>query len=108
MTRLLTERRDIINKRRVQRLWQEEGLRNPLRKRRKRARGRSENSCAMKKGAPKKRECWDLTMDETHVCPQIAVEEHFYIALALLLLILARYSSNRMDPFRKVPQIFCL
>ncbi len=36
----------------------------------------------------------------------LAVEEHFYIALALLLLVLARYSSNRRDPFRKVPQIF--
>lgn len=36
----------------------------------------------------------------------LAVEEHFYIALALLLLILARYSSDRTDPFRKVPQIF--
>jgi peptidoglycan/LPS O-acetylase OafA/YrhL len=36
----------------------------------------------------------------------LAVEEHFYIALALLLLVLARYSSNRTDPFRRVPQIF--
>jgi len=36
----------------------------------------------------------------------LAVEEHFYIALALLLLVLARHSSNRTDPFRKVPQIF--
>jgi peptidoglycan/LPS O-acetylase OafA/YrhL len=36
----------------------------------------------------------------------LAVEEHFYIALALLLLLLARYSKNRRDPFRKVPQIF--
>jgi peptidoglycan/LPS O-acetylase OafA/YrhL len=36
----------------------------------------------------------------------LAVEEHFYIALALLLLLLARYSTNRKDPFRKVPQIF--
>ena len=36
----------------------------------------------------------------------LAVEEHFYIALALLLLVLARYSSNRTDPFRKVPPIF--
>lgn len=36
----------------------------------------------------------------------LAVEEHFYIALALLLLVLARYSLNRRDPFRKVPQIF--
>src|SRR5262252_1494496 len=38
----------------------------------------------------------------------LAVEEHFYIALALLLLVLARYSSNRTDPFRKVPHIFFL
>jgi peptidoglycan/LPS O-acetylase OafA/YrhL len=36
----------------------------------------------------------------------LAVEEHFYIALALLLLVLARYSSNRTDPFGKVPHIF--
>jgi peptidoglycan/LPS O-acetylase OafA/YrhL len=38
----------------------------------------------------------------------LAVEEHFYIALALLLLVLARYSSNRTDPFRKVPQVFLI
>jgi len=49
MTRLLRRAGMEINKKRVQRLWREEGLRNPLRKRRKRARGRSENSCAMKK-----------------------------------------------------------
>jgi peptidoglycan/LPS O-acetylase OafA/YrhL len=36
----------------------------------------------------------------------LAVEEHFYIALAVLLLLLARYSTNRQDPFRKVPLIF--
>jgi peptidoglycan/LPS O-acetylase OafA/YrhL len=36
----------------------------------------------------------------------LAVEEHFYIVLALLLLLLARYSSNRQDPFRRIPQIF--
>jgi peptidoglycan/LPS O-acetylase OafA/YrhL len=34
------------------------------------------------------------------------VEEHFYIALALLLIALAHSSSNQKDPFRKVPQIF--
>jgi transposase InsO family protein len=55
-----------INKKRVQRLWREEGLRNPLRKRRKRARGHSENSCAMKKAEHKNHVwCWDFTMDET-------------------------------------------
>src|SRR5258708_37291906 len=55
-----------INKKRVQRLWREEGLRNPLRKRRKRARGHSENSCAMKKAEYKNHVwCWDFTMDET-------------------------------------------
>jgi peptidoglycan/LPS O-acetylase OafA/YrhL len=36
----------------------------------------------------------------------LAVEEHFYIALAVLFLLLARYSTNREDPFQKVPQIF--
>jgi len=49
MTRLLRREGMKVNRKRVQRLWREEGLRNPLRKRRKRARGRSENSCAMKK-----------------------------------------------------------
>jgi peptidoglycan/LPS O-acetylase OafA/YrhL len=36
----------------------------------------------------------------------LAVEEHFYIGLALLLLFLAKYSVDRSDPFRKIPQIF--
>jgi peptidoglycan/LPS O-acetylase OafA/YrhL len=36
----------------------------------------------------------------------LAVEEHFYIGLALLLLFLARYSADRADPFQKIPQIF--
>ena len=50
----------------VQRLWREEGLRNPLRKRRKRARGHSENSCAIKKAEYKNPVwCWDFTMEGT-------------------------------------------
>jgi putative transposase len=66
MTRLLKREGMKINKKRVQRLWREEGLRNPRRKRRKRARGHSENSCAMKKAEYKNRVwCWDFTMDET-------------------------------------------
>src|SRR5208282_4440234 len=47
-------------------LRREEGLRNPLRKRRKRARGHSENSCAIRKAEYKNHVwCWDFTMDET-------------------------------------------
>ncbi len=66
MTRLLRREGMKINKKRVQRLWREEGLRNPLRKRRKRARGHSENSCATKKAEYKNHVwCWDFTMDET-------------------------------------------
>jgi transposase InsO family protein len=66
MTRLLRRAGMKINKKRVQRLWREEGLRNPLRKRRKRARGHSENSCAMKNAEYKNHVwCWDFTMDET-------------------------------------------
>ncbi len=66
MARLLRREGMKINKKRVQRLWREEGLRNPLRKRRKRARGHSENSCAMKKAEYKNHVwCWDFTMDET-------------------------------------------
>src|SRR5208282_3181604 len=66
MTRLLRREGMAINKKRVQRLWREEGLRNPLRKRRKRARGHSENSCAVKKSEHKNHVwCWDFTMDET-------------------------------------------
>ena len=66
MTRLLRREGMQINKKRVQRLWREEGLRNPLRKRRKRARGHSENSCAIKKAEYKNHVwCWDFTMDET-------------------------------------------
>jgi putative transposase len=66
MTKLLQREGMKINKKRVQRLWREEGLRNPLRKRRKRARGHSENSCAMKKAEYQNHVwCWDFTMDET-------------------------------------------
>jgi transposase InsO family protein len=66
MTRLLWREGMHINTKRVQRLWREEGLRNPLRKRRKRARGHSENSCAMKRAEYKNHVwCWDFTMDET-------------------------------------------
>jgi putative transposase len=66
MTKLLQREGMRINKKRVQRLWREEGLRNPLKKRRKRARGHSENSCAMKKAVYKNHVwCWDFTMDET-------------------------------------------
>ena len=66
MTRLLRREGMQINKKRVQRLWREEGLRNPFRKRRKRARGHSQNSCTMKKTEHKNHVwCWDFTMDET-------------------------------------------
>ena len=66
MTRLLRREGMHVNRKRVQRLWREEGLRNPLRKRRKRARGHSENSCAMKKAEYKNHVwSWDFTMDET-------------------------------------------
>src|SRR5260370_4661189 len=66
MTRLLKREGMKINKKRVQRLWREEGLRNPLRKRRKSARGHSENRCAMEKAEHKNHVwCWDFTMDET-------------------------------------------
>jgi peptidoglycan/LPS O-acetylase OafA/YrhL len=33
----------------------------------------------------------------------LAVEEHFYIFLPIFLFILARFSSNRQDPFRLIP-----
>jgi|SRR5580704_16762150 peptidoglycan/LPS O-acetylase OafA/YrhL len=36
----------------------------------------------------------------------LAVEEHFYIGLGVLLLILARSCPDRMDPFRTIPRIF--
>jgi putative transposase len=66
MTRLLRREGMKINKKRVQRLWREEGLRNPLRKRRKRARGHSENGCAVKRAEHKNHVwCWDFTIDET-------------------------------------------
>jgi len=42
---------------------------------------------------------WDHTWS-------LAVEEHFYIFLPVLLLILVRFSSNRQDPFRPLPWIF--
>src|SRR5258708_38827456 len=48
-TRLLQREGMRINRKRVPRVWRGEGLRNPPRKRRERARGDSENSGAMKK-----------------------------------------------------------
>lgn len=36
----------------------------------------------------------------------LAVEEHFYIGLALLLLVLGKVSSDRSNPFRSIPWIF--
>jgi len=42
---------------------------------------------------------WDHTWS-------LAVEEHFYIALALLLFLLARRSSGRANPFGRIPVIF--
>ena len=66
MTRLLRREGMKVNRKRVQRLWREEGLRQPPRKRRKRARGHSGNSCAVKKAEHKNHVwCWDFTMDET-------------------------------------------
>jgi putative transposase len=66
MARLLRREGLKVNRKRVQRLWREEGLRNPLRKRQKRARGHSENSCAVKKAEYQNHVwCWDFTMDET-------------------------------------------
>jgi len=66
MTVLLRREGLVVNQKRVQRLWREEGLRNPLRKRKKRARGHSANSCALKKAEYKNHVwCWDFTMDET-------------------------------------------
>jgi len=40
-----------VNKKRVQRLWQKEGLQVPYRRKIKRSRGRSENACFVKKAA---------------------------------------------------------
>ena len=36
----------------------------------------------------------------------LAVEEHFYILLPLLLIALIKFSSNRADPFASIPRIF--
>lgn len=38
----------------------------------------------------------------------LAVEEHFYVALPLLLLAMYRLSKNRKDPFWSVPYAFCI
>jgi peptidoglycan/LPS O-acetylase OafA/YrhL len=42
---------------------------------------------------------WDHTWS-------LAIEEHFYIFLPVLLLVLVRFSSNRQDPFRILPWAF--
>ena len=36
----------------------------------------------------------------------LAVEEHFYIALALLFLVLTRFSPTKENPFRSIPWVF--
>jgi peptidoglycan/LPS O-acetylase OafA/YrhL len=38
----------------------------------------------------------------------LAVEEHFYIVLPLLLLAMCRLSKNRKDPFWFIPYAFCI
>jgi peptidoglycan/LPS O-acetylase OafA/YrhL len=38
----------------------------------------------------------------------LAVEEHFYIILPLLLLALTKFSKNRPDPFWSIPYLFCV
>jgi putative transposase len=66
MTQLLRREGWRVHKKRVQRLWEKEGLRNPPRKRRKRARGRTANRCAVKKAEYKNHVwCGDFTMEET-------------------------------------------
>lgn len=37
----------------------------------------------------------------------LAVEEHFYLALPLMLLLLAKRKKKPSDPFRRVPVLFC-
>jgi peptidoglycan/LPS O-acetylase OafA/YrhL len=48
---------------------------------------------------------WHGVWDHTWT---LAVEEHFYIFLPVLLLILVRFSSNLQDPFRALPWIFAV
>jgi peptidoglycan/LPS O-acetylase OafA/YrhL len=38
----------------------------------------------------------------------LAVEEHFYLALPLLLILLCRGARNRRDPFRALPWVFAV
>ena len=38
----------------------------------------------------------------------LAVEEHFYLALPLLLIVLSRFLRDRRDPFRALPGLFVL
>ena len=46
---------------------------------------------------------WHGVWDHTWT---LAVEEHFYILLPVLLVLLVRFSSNRQDPFRVLPWTF--
>jgi peptidoglycan/LPS O-acetylase OafA/YrhL len=38
----------------------------------------------------------------------LAIEEHFYILLPILVILLIRYSSDRADPFRSIPWVFAV
>ena len=46
---------------------------------------------------------WQGVWDHTWT---LAIEEHFYVFLPVLLLLLVRFSSNRQDPFRALPWTF--
>jgi len=55
-----------VNPKRVQRLWRQEGLQVPYRRKRKASRGRSENSCSVKKaGAINHVWTYDFIEDQT-------------------------------------------
>jgi len=56
----------IVNHKRVQRIWQKEGLQVPYRRRFKKAKGNSENSCAVKKASfPNHVWTYDFMSDQT-------------------------------------------
>ena len=38
----------------------------------------------------------------------LAVEEHFYIFLPLLLIVLTKVSRNKSNPFRSIPYVYCI
>jgi len=97
-----------VNRKRVQRLWREEGLRVPPQQRKRRRLGSSENSCTRRR-AQRKNHVWsyDFVMDETSDGRRLkmlpVVDE--YTREAHAILVERRITSE--DVIKLLAELFC-